>query len=374
MAERKYSGICPGTALEHTVENRMSLALACDNATKSRRVIVPSAEYKLTPPELYQPVPASIKLPSTVRSNEVILHELTNAFVWFDGVSTIVSDVDGEEVYRYGSKRQEEYIKSDPEILDGTTLILGAHGAHNYYHWCVDILPKLEVLHQAGQKLEEIDHILLRDVNQKFHTLSFESTGINTSKIRLTEKKSWYRCERLIHVELKNFVGMQMHEFVPQYLRKLNLIEKNDKCGRNIFVARSRNDARPIVNEAQLTALLDKFNIEKVYMDDLSLVDQARLFNSANCVVSTHGAALTNLAYCEKGTTVVELFGAHVYSFFYGLSNLCSLRYIPVMGDGEHYEAVVDPHVGNAKANQAETIKMDTSVNLQVLEMALNAI
>ena len=374
IGSKKVIEFSLNTAFEHIDENRMSLALARENATKSRRVIVPSAEYKLTPPELYQPVPSSIELPNTVRSNDVVLHELENAFVWFDGISTIVVDTNGDEVYRYGTKQLETYSKYDPEILEGTTLVLGAHGAHNYYHWCVDILPKLEILHRAGQSLKEIDHILLRDVNQKFHALSFESAGIDTDKIHLTEHNSWYRCERLIHVELKNFVGMRMHEFVPQYLRKLNLNNNNNSSSRNIFVARSKNDARQIINDKQLTALLHKFDIEKVYMDDLSLVDQARLFNSAKCVVSTHGAALTNLAYCDPDTTVIELFGEHVYSFFYGLSNLCSLRYIPVMGTGEQYDAVVDPHIGNAKENQAETIKMDTSVNLEVLEMALNAI
>ena len=50
-------------------------------------------------------------------------------------------------------------------------------------------------------------------------------------------------------------------------------------------------------------------------------------------VVSAHGGALTNMVYMASGGHVVELFGGHVYPFYYGLSQLCDLGYSALMED-----------------------------------------
>jgi len=238
----------------------------------------------------------------------------------------------------------------------------------------VDVLPKLRIAELAGYSLDDLDRIVLRDFKQKFHSAAFECLGLSEEKLYLTENAPYFQCERLLHVDLRNFVGMQMNKVVPDYLRSVFLQKPVSARSRKLFIARADNHARPVTNQDEALALVARYGFETVYMEGLSLTEQAALFNSASVIVGTHGAGLTNLVYCEPGTTVIEIYGAHVYSFFYGLSNLCGLRYIPVLSSPDDYDAVVDPHVGNGKKDQAVTIKAATTVNMDALEKALEAL
>ena len=74
----------------------------------------------------------------------------------------------------------------------------------------------------------------------------------------------------------------------------------------------------------------------------LSIQEQAEIFGSADVVVGAHGAALTNLAFCQPGTRVVELFSPHYVNPCY--RDLCvaaGLRHAAVIGDGKDWELSV---------------------------------
>jgi len=339
-----------------------------------KHVVVPSEEYPLVAPELYQPVDSGKVLPEVVRSNEIVLHEIFNATVWFDGEKSKIVNSDGETIYNYGNQTLDPTGLSQPVCLNGTTLLLGVHGAHNYYHWNVDVLPKLKVLELAGHAVENVDHIVLRNFNRRFHSGSFSCLGLAEDKLYLTENSPFFKCERLLHIDLRNFVGMRMHRMVPEFLRSVFLRSSELPGGRKLFVARESSHDRPIVNQQDTLELVTQYGFEIVFLEELSLPEQAVLFNSACVIVSTHGAGLTNLVYCNPGTTVVEIFGAHVYPYFFGLSNLCGLRYIPVIRHADDFPGVFDPHVCNEKKDQAETVRASTHVNLSVLNTVLNSL
>lgn len=352
----------------------MALANQVSCPVDKSLVVLPGEDYPLVAPELFQSVNSDKVLPETVRANDVLLHDLHAATVWFDGVKTHIVNSVGETIYNYGNMPFDSTNLPGPEYLEGTTLLLGIHGAHNYYHWNVDVLPKLGILELAGYSLDDVDRIVLRDFNQKFHHDAFARLGIAEEKLYLTENAPYFRCQRLLHVDLRNFVGMQMNRVVPDYLRSVFLEKPQSVRGRKLFIARANNHARPITNQDKALELVGRYGYETVYMEGLTLAEQAEMFNSASVIVGTHGAGLTNLVYCEPGTTVVEIYGEHVYSFFYGLSNLCGLRYIPILSSPDDYDAVVDANIGNAKTDQAKTIKAPTTVNLEALEKALAAL
>lgn len=349
----------------------MALANQVSYPVDQSLVVVPAEDYPLVAPELFQSVNSDKVLSETIRANDIFLHDLHAATVWFDGVRSHIKNSEGKTIYNYGNLPFESMDLPEPGYLDGTTLLLGTHGAHNYYHWNVDVLPKLGIVELAGYSLDDIDRIVLRDFNQKFHHDAFARLGIAEKKLYLTENAPYFQCERLLHVDLRNFVGMQMNRVVPEYLRSVFLDSPQSARDRKLFIARANNHARPITNQDEALDLVGRYGFETVYMEGLSLAEQAQMFNSASVIVGTHGAGLTNLVYCEPGTTVVEIYGEHVYSFFYGLSNLCQLRYIPILSSADDYDAVVDASIGNEKTDQAETIKAPTTVNLEALEKAL---
>ena len=78
--------------------------------------------------------------------------------------------------------------------------------------------------------------------------------------------------------------------------------------GRRIYVSRADTRRRQIVNEDALLRVLERNGFERVVPSELSLRDQAALFQSASAIVAPHGGALASLAFCRPGTKVLELF------------------------------------------------------------------
>ena len=59
---------------------------------------------------------------------------------------------------------------------------------------------------------------------------------------------------------------------------------------------------------------------------DMSVVDQILLFQSAEFIISPHGAGLSNLLFCEPGTKVIELTpSVEVRPFFWMISDKLDL-------------------------------------------------
>lgn len=340
--------------------------------TDSREVIVPSKTYDLTAPKVYQEISSDASLPQSYESNDVILGTTHNAQIWFMGHQGIVLDAMGESVYQYGNTQINQAQTQQATHLEGTSLLLGAAGAQNYYHWVYDILPKFKVLELAGISLESIDHFILRDTDWGFQRAMLEIIGVPSDKIHIAKSAPRLNCDKLHHIEIRNFVGMRMHQFIPEFLRDLFLKNKESiQTGRKLFIRREKDEKRPVENEPELLELVANAGYECVSVSGLSFYEQAALFYSADSIITSHGAVLANLAYCRPNTEIIELFGSHVFSYFYGLSNLCGLDYTAILRSPEQYDLVIDPFVGNNKADKSITIKQSSALNLLALKAAL---
>jgi len=105
---------------------------------------------------------------------------------------------------------------------------------------------------------------------------------------------------------------------------------------RRIYVSRRQCGTGRLVNEAELLALLEKRGFECVVLEDLSFLDQVRLFDAAEIVMGTHGSGLANLVFCRPGTAVIELFSPNYINVMYwALSNQIGLAYYFVKGAGD---------------------------------------
>lgn len=342
-----------------------------------RHLVIPAQRYPLAAPGIFQETQGTSAQASELKANDVYLTVTPEARVWFNGVGTIILDQADEIVFRFGAPGPKRFAEESQKTrLNGRAMLLGAIGAHCYYHWMVDVLPKLEVVRRAGFDWSEIDHFLVRDFDLGFQKATLEHLGIPLNKIICTKDSPAYFVEELLHVELRNFVGMRMNRFVPEFLRSsfLRAEDMTTAPSRKIFITRPKGVNRPVSNERELLALVKAHGYEEVVMEGMTLNEQAALFASASDIVTTHGGALTNLVYCQRGTRVVELFGAHCFSYYYGLANLCELDYNAILREAAQIDLVIDAEVGNRMDNQSVTIREASSVNLQALSACLTSI
>ena len=225
--------------------------------------------------------------------------------------------------------------------LKGNTAVIGTAGANIYYHWMMDVLPRLSILSRIIS-LDEIDYFVTQYDGLPFQQETLEKAGIPSKKILASNGRLNF------HVKAENlyvpsFAGPldQPGSFQVNYLRTLFADHMGNKTPyRNIYISREKTGRRQIINEEELLHYLSLYEFEKFHTEEMTVAEQASLFSSAKIIVCSHGSALTNLAFCMRGTSVLDIFNtSHINSCFWFLSrvNLLNYQYMcgtPVSIDG----------------------------------------
>ena len=100
-----------------------------------------------------------------------------------------------------------------------------------------------------------------------------------------------------------------------------------------LFVSRGDAKLRRLLNEAELMAELMDFDFEFFLPKSDNHKAQIEAFRSARIVVAVHGAALTNLVFCQPGALIIELFPSNqIKSTYCWLAMRMGLRYRAVVG------------------------------------------
>jgi hypothetical protein len=200
--------------------------------------------------------------------------------------------------------------------------------SENYYHWLIQYIPRLHLISQH-QSLSRIDGFLVPSPLLPFHFESLAYFGIDPSRVIPVDRPicpdeciiSTIPCE---------------NRFVPNWVANFFQAHASKSVGmssRKIFVMRGNANRRQIVNQSQVQSLLDRHEIQAVDPGNLAFADQVSLFAASRLVCGVHGAALANLVFCSKESSVVELIPANYpYPCFARLSQALSLDYHAIFG------------------------------------------
>ncbi len=74
-----------------------------------------------------------------------------------------------------------------------------------------------------------------------------------------------------------------------------------------VYISRALTSWRRIVNEAEVTELLERYGFKTYLTERLNIGEQVALFSRAKAVVSVTGAALANVMFSQEGTHVLEI-------------------------------------------------------------------
>jgi len=346
----------------------------------NEKVIMPSETYHLHPPRVVQKGCKNLGHDKTIHTCPIRLLDMEKAKVFFTGDKLLVRAQDGEAVKRYGISDDEFNALpwSEHRQLRGTAMLLGdSMGAHCYYHWMLDLLPKLGMLEKAGIKLSSIDHFLVREMNDSFHRQTLERLGIDAARVVQTKNDQYLECDRLLMVKFDNGINLKMNRFIPNWMK--HLYPPKYPIGNRIklYISRPQGVRRGVANEAQLLPILRRAGFTIESMEGMSVVDQAQLLARADVLISPHGGALTNMVFCRPGIKVVELFGRHVYPFYYGLAQMCGHEYHAIVENTDDYPRLIKYEeackVGSADF-QKKTRTQSFDVDLEVFKATLNAL
>jgi capsular polysaccharide biosynthesis protein len=242
--------------------------------------------------------------------------------------------------------------------IDGAVAVLTTYFSHIYYHWIIDLIPRLHLLQLSGLSYDKI----VLPMQARFQRESVALLGIDPQRI-ITAPDLHIEARTLIVPSLPGTIG-NAQGWACDFIRRSFLRDvPSGAARRRIFVSRARSGTRRITNEAELLRILEAHGFERVFLEDLPVLAQVRLFNDAQIVVSPHGSGLANLVFCREGTSVIEIFSPHYMNVMYwALSNQLELDYAYLRG--------VDKRALSAERgrNVHEDISVDVSQAAVLLE------
>lgn len=81
---------------------------------------------------------------------------------------------------------------------------------------------------------------------------------------------------------------------------------KPEEPNSRVYISRSRS-SRSLVGEVKVEQLLAANSFTVVHLEELSFTEQVQLLANAQIVVAPHGAGLSNIAFMDSGTRVLEI-------------------------------------------------------------------
>ncbi|NER22239.1 MAG: tetratricopeptide repeat protein [Symploca sp. SIO1C2] len=239
--------------------------------------------------------------------------------------------------------------------IEGTVAILAGLLNDLYFHWMLDILPRIELLRQSGIKLAEIDYFLVSS-HLPFQKETLKALGIPPTKILETADYPHLQAKKLIVPSFPGTVAW-MPQWAINFLkntfvdRKIDretgrqgdgsrLKEKNFFIGtalekiERLYISRQSANNRLVINEQEVISFLNQFGFTSVSLEVMTVRQQAALLAQAKVVISPHGSGLTNIVFCSPGTKVIEIFSPnYVYHCYWLLSNLVGVEYYYLLGE-----------------------------------------
>jgi hypothetical protein len=194
----------------------------------------------------------------------------------------------------------------------------------NYYHWLLDLVPRVLLLKHAAQNFSNYDALLLNGSRANYEREILAALGVPPEKVRYVDSRERFQIASAV------IPSMAINVIAPwkvHGLRDLPFFGKQNQH-RRLYLSRARAAVRRIANENEISEVLRHRNFEIVEAENLSWREQANLFAGASVIVAPHGAALANIVFCTPGTRVVEISTRAGYrDWYWQLAAVAGLSY-----------------------------------------------
>ena len=292
------------------------------------------------------------------------------AVVTIDG--NILTDT---EVYKKDPahllQAHRDISKENVIMFPGTLAVLSSSGQQCYYHWLLQIIPRLKILKESQLPY---DKIYVHANNFKYH---WQKDALYTVMDYLDIARDMLLCvEHDTPVEADTLLVPSVpwipskakfpRAWYKQFFHDA-FVQQKEKSPAHIFISRSKAQYRHISNETALMNLLNTKGFTSYCLEDLSISEQAHIFNNAKVIIGPHGAGWTNLIFCKPGTNIIEidhgLKGNEQRSSFKGMSRLLGCFYHPF------YTDLLEPT--DCPENILDPINQDMTVDITAFEQFL---
>ncbi len=217
-----------------------------------------------------------------------------------------------ETIHQYKGKRSHfwkyalfQYFFRRSVRLRGQYFVIHNHWCPGYYHWITEALPRL--LHCS-------DVVANRTLvlPESFKDKLYESIKpLFTGEVFWIPQNKNLVIENLLIPETPPFSGVYDKDTFIQlrqlYTERFKVPSGTMKKGSRIYVSRAKAKQRKVANEIELSSLLKKYNFSIIHFEEYTFWQQVAIMQEASCLVSIHGAGLSNILFARKDCHIIEL-------------------------------------------------------------------
>ena len=188
--------------------------------------------------------------------------------------------------------------------IEKSAVLLGTDG-HNYSHWLSRNVLKLFLLDAYG--IPESLPILINRDRASYQDEYLDLLGIASRRLIGVPPEPVILCRELFVPAI-----LRGHPRMRQAIdwlrtRVKHLLASPEAATERIYVSRKDSFQRILLNEVEVESSLAKLGFRIVTLAGMPVREQISLFSKARCIVSPHGAGLTNLMFAPPGASVVEI-------------------------------------------------------------------
>ncbi|MGL5082656.1 MAG: tetratricopeptide repeat protein [Microcoleaceae cyanobacterium] len=230
-------------------------------------------------------------------------------------------------------------VEQLPELtsIDGSVAVLSGLSGHIYFHWMVDILPRIQLLRWSGIDFNQIDCFLVNSCHLDFQQETLTQLGIPNSKILTSDRHPHIQAQTLIIPSFAGPLGW-LQPWAVDFLRQSFLTSIHSQSAtfpERIYISRADAKHRKVLNEKDVMQVLQLYNFISFQLEDLSFAQQVALFSQAKVIIAPHGSGLTNLVFCQPNVKVIELISPHYHRHYYWVISQClGLEHYTLTGEG----------------------------------------
>ena len=198
----------------------------------------------------------------------------------------------------YFNSAREAY-KTEPREIELAMSFVGVW-SHNYFHWILDHLPKLEAVDLYRKEINENPVLLIASKPPSFIEETIAQLPYNWQRIDYPH----YIIKKLLVATTRRKQGI-MYLDALQYLKHMFHVEQL-YTSPNIYISRKLASNRKVMNEDELDEYLLQRGFQLLTMERMSIIDQIGRMKNARTLISPHGAGLANMVW-GKQMRVLEL-------------------------------------------------------------------
>lgn len=265
---------------------------------------------------------------------EVSVYQFDNAYISINSSAVWVKDhlvtyrskaerFNEGFVIAHNEKNAKVTLKDTEQLEEG--FFLGGCGSWNWFHFMIEIMPKIMLFKEKYTKTLFVNDIILKTpsmqvILEMFAKDRFTVKYLSPDKTYLVKKL--YFMNDFNHVQFNRVDGKIKADgtfYHADVLKKFsdkileNLASKND-LPKRLFLYR-KNTHRIAANQDQIMDYLKDFGFTAICLEELDINDQAAYFNKAEFIIGISGAAWTNMIFCRNHPKAISFVAGNAESF-----------------------------------------------------------